>query len=93
MTVFFLAENSQVVRKFNWHFPYRNSNDRISQANRLQQFGLEEEAVTKVTLRVTGSITLTKVLSHHLVWLGDTCAKAFSMHTNRLRNGLGWKGP
>lgn len=42
MTVVFSAENSQVLRRFNWHFPYRSSKDRISQADRLQQFGLEE---------------------------------------------------
>lgn len=42
MAVVFLAENSQLVRRLNWHFPYRSSKDRMSQANRLQQFGLEE---------------------------------------------------
>lgn len=40
--------------------------------------------MTEVTSSVTGSITLSKVLPHHLVWLGDIAAKAFLVHTNRL---------
>lgn len=49
--------------------------------------------VAKVTWKVTGSVTVTKVLPHHLVLLGDMAAKAFLMPTNRFWNGLGGKGP